>query len=234
MSVLFTRRGTTSSSPSLVVDDVFSANSWEKIIEACQMNQVPDAWVVGDSKPILLDGVEYQIDIIGKNHDIYSDGTGIAPLTFQMHDCHTKKHSINTTDTNRDGWVNSRIRTKIVPEFILLMPSEIQSALHKVNKLTSAGGTSNAIMTTADELFLLSEVETHGTTVQSKPGEGKQYEYYRKGNSAVKKASGTNTTHWLRSPVYSNSGNYCCINTGGDVRVTTPTSANGVAFAFCF
>lgn len=230
MSVLFTRRG---SSP-FRLDDTFSANTWEQIIEACQMNRVPDTWAVGDSKQMVIDNALYQIDIIGKSHDVYSDGTGIAPLTFQMHDCHTKKHAMNGSDVNRDGWEGSKLRTTRVPEFILLLPTEVQTALRKVNKLTSAGGTSNTIVTTEDDLFLLSEMETLGTTVQSKPGEGSQYEYYASGNTALKKTGTTNTSYWLRSPVYSNSSNYCVINTGGDVRVLAPTSSAGVSYAFCF
>ena len=230
MSVLFTRRG----GDVFGLYDGFAANSWTQIIEACQSNRVPESWVVGDSKFMAIDNEMYRIDIIGKNHDVYSDGTGNAPLTFQLHECPSKKHGMNNTDVNRDSWENSRMRTTRVPEFILTMPTEVQFALREVNKLTSAGGTSNTILTTADKLFLLSEVETLNTTAQSKPGEGNQYEYYSKGNTALKKTGTVNTNHWLRSPVASNASNYCCINTAGEVRVSPPTAALGVAFAFCF
>lgn len=230
MSVLFTRRG----NAPLLVDDVFSANSWEQIIEACQSNRVPETWVVGDSKMMLIDGAEYQIDIIGKNHDIYSDGTGNAPLTFQMHQCFSKKHSMHGSDVTRDSWEASRMRTTRVPEFIALMPSEVQLALRKVTKMTNAGGTSDVIIPTEDTLFLLSEIETLGTTARSEPGEGVQYEYYAKGNSAVKMTGTTKTEYWLRSPVVSSASYYCVINTSGAVRTYQPSSTSGVAFAFCF
>lgn len=230
MSVLFTRRG----GDLLYLNDKFEANSWEQIIKACQLNRVPDTWVVGNNKLMTIDNEVYQIDIIGKNHDVYSDGTGYAPLTFQMHDCHRIKHAMNGTDVNRDGWENSRMRTTRIPEFIALLPTEVQMALHEVNKLTSAGGTSNTIVTTADKVFLLSEVEVINTSSQSKPGEGTQYEYYAKGNSAVKKYIGVDSSYWLRSPVYSNSSNYCVINGAGAAKVLQPTASAGVAFAFCF
>lgn len=67
---------------------VFANNTWEQIIAACHNNEVPDTWKAADHKPMTIGGVDYQIDIIGKNHDDYSDGSGKAPLTFQLHDCY--------------------------------------------------------------------------------------------------------------------------------------------------
>ena len=72
--------------PLIELADAFAANSWETIIAACQSGNVPDSWAVGDSKPMAINGTNYQIDIIGKNHDVYTDGSGTAPLTFQLHD----------------------------------------------------------------------------------------------------------------------------------------------------
>lgn len=57
-------------------DPVFANNTWEQIIEACHNNEVPDAWKVADQKPMTIGGSDYLIDIIGKNHDDYSDGSG--------------------------------------------------------------------------------------------------------------------------------------------------------------
>ena len=68
-------------------DPVFANNTWEQIIAACHSGRVPSAWAVGNSKPMTIGGLDYQIDIIGKNHDDYSDGSGKAPLTCQLHGC---------------------------------------------------------------------------------------------------------------------------------------------------
>ena len=70
------------------LDADFSKNSWRTIIAACQNKQVPDTWNVGDSCMMAFGKKNYQIDIIGKNHDDYADGSGKAPLTFQMHTCY--------------------------------------------------------------------------------------------------------------------------------------------------
>ena len=69
----------------------FADNTWAQIIKACQKKIIPTTWKVGDQKAMTINGISYQIDIIGKNHDDYSDGSGKAPLTFQMHDCYADK-----------------------------------------------------------------------------------------------------------------------------------------------
>ena len=74
--------------PPLVLDPVFANNDWAAIIAACQRKQVPETWTVGDQKEMTI-GQSYMIDIIGKDHDTYADGSGTAPLTLQMHDCYT-------------------------------------------------------------------------------------------------------------------------------------------------
>ena len=87
----------------------FADNDWATIIKACHKNQVPDTWVVGNSKTILINGTEYQIDIIGKNHDDYTDGSGKAPLTFQLHDCYADVNRMNSSNTNSGGWRGLRL-----------------------------------------------------------------------------------------------------------------------------
>lgn len=56
----------------------FADNSWEEIIAAVQNNEVPDTWTAdGNSyKDMEINGTNYRIDIIGKNHDTYSTGGG--------------------------------------------------------------------------------------------------------------------------------------------------------------
>ena len=77
----------------------FANATWAQIIDACHKNKVPATWVVGNSKTMLIDGTEYQIDIIGKNHDDYADGSGKAPLTFQLHDYYGVVYSMNSSHT---------------------------------------------------------------------------------------------------------------------------------------
>lgn len=76
--VFFMSRGLPSNK---TYDPVFANNDWAAIIEACHANEVPDTWVADGScyKDMDIGGKAYRIDIIGKNHDDLSDGTGKAP-----------------------------------------------------------------------------------------------------------------------------------------------------------
>lgn len=215
-------------------DPVFANNTWEQIIEACHNNEVPDTWKVADQKPMTINGVDYQIDIIGKNHDDYSDGSGNAPLTFQMHDCYGTKHQMNSSNTNSGGWTSCAMRQTHLPAILSQMPTEVQNGIREVNKLTSAGSKSSTINTTADKLFLLSEIEIFGSTAYSKSGEGSQYAYYSEGNSKVKNLSGSANNWWERSPVGSSTAYFCRVNSSGTADYLYASNSRGVAFAFCF
>ena len=229
MSVFFRRRGKAS-----VLDDNFANNSWEAIIAACQSGRVPDSWAVGNSKAMTINGTDYQIDIIGKNHDTYTAG-GTAPLTFQMHDCYGTKHAMNSSDTNSGGWTSCAMRSTHLPAILALMPTEVQNGIREVNKLTSAGSQSATINTTADKLFLLSEIEVFGNTSYSKVGEGNQYAYYSAGNSKVKKFNGVANDWWERSPNGHGFAHFCYVNnSGGTDDYYRAGSSLCVAFGFCF
>ena len=228
MGVYFLRRGKAS-----ILDAIFANNSWEAIIAACQSGRVPDSWAVGDSKTMTINGADYQIDIIGKNHDTYTAG-GTAPLTFQMHDCYANFYSMYNFESNKYGWTNCTIRTGALPNILALMPSEVQSGIREVNKLTSAGDQSATIKTTADKLFLLSEVEIFGSTTYAKSGEGSQYDYYKAGNSKVKHQGSNKRMWWERSPRGDNSKDYCRVTTMGTAASDAAHNTNCVAFAFCF
>ena len=216
------------------IDAIFANNSWEAIIAACQSGSVPDTWKVADQKPMTINGVYYQIDIIGKNHDDYSDGSGKAPLTFQMHDCYGETKNMNSINTNNGGWTSCAMRQTHLPTILSQMPTEVQNGIRKVNKLTSAGNQSATINGTADKLFLLSEIEIFGSGSYSKRGEGTQYDYYKAGNSKVKKFNGSTDDWWERSPGGSGSAYFCRVDSRGDADYNNARVAYGVAFGFCF
>ena len=215
-------------------DPVFANNTWEQIIDACHNNAVPDTWNVADNKPMTINGVDYQIDIIGKNHDDYSDGSGKAPLTFQMHDCLATKYSMNTSNTNYGGWGSCALRTTLQSTIKGQLPSAVQSAIKSVTKKASAGSNSSTINSYNDTLFLLSEVEVFGSTTHSESGEGSQYAYYKAGNSKVKKFNGSATQWWERSPRAGDSTGFCFVNSYGYAGASNAAYSRGVAFGFCF
>ena len=214
-------------------DSVFANNTWEQIIKACHNNAVPDTWNVADQKPMTINGVDYQIDIIGKNHDTYAAG-GKAPLTFQLHDCYADKKDMNSSNTNSGGWKNSAMRRTHLPAILALMPTEVQNGIREASKKASVGGASSTIETVSEKLFLLSEVEIFGSTTYSAAGEGTQYDYYKAGNSKVKNRNGSKAPWLDRSPFAHNSTSFCTVYITGRADITDARNARGVAFGFCF
>ena len=148
--------------------------------------------------------------------------------------CYTSRYSPNPSNTNTGGWTSSQMRTGWLQNILNIMPTEVKSAIKEVNKLTSKGGVNSGINTTADKLFLLSEIEVFGTTSQSFGGEGTRYEYYTAGNSKIKTFSGSASNWWLRSPFKDNNTSFAYVNTSGVAKNSTANSTYGVVVAFCF
>ena len=211
----------------------FADATWAQIIDACHKNKVPTTWVVSNQKTMTINGTAYAIDIIGKNHDTYAAG-GKAPLTFQLHNCYADKKQMNSINTNSGGWTSCAMRQTHLPAILALMPTEVQNGIREVNKLTSAGNQSATINTTADNLFLLSEIEIFGNVSYSNSGEGTQYDYYKAGNSTEKNHNGSASFWWERSPYGGDSTFFCRVNGSGNANCSGASSASGVAFGFCF
>jgi hypothetical protein len=215
-------------------DPVFANNTWEQIIAACHNNEVPDTWKVADHKPMTIGGSDYLIDIIGKNHDDYSDGSGKAPLTFQLHDCYKIAKAMDSTASNVKGWTNCSMRVEHLPIILKQMPADVQSGIREVNKISSSGGKKPSLETTKDNLFLLSEVEVFGSSSNSLSGEGTQYDYYKAGNSTVKNFNGSAYDWWERSPTANSPRYYCNVKSTGSSVNSSANVTRGVAFGFCF
>ena len=125
------------------------------------------------------------------------------------------------------------MRKSNMATYLSQLTSAWQNAIKQVNKLSSAGSQSTTIKTTADKLFLLSEVEIFGSTSYSVSGEGTQYAYYKAGNSKVKNVSGSANCWWERSPCANYATNFCCVTSGGGASGSNAGGSYGVAFGFC-
>ena len=214
----------------IMIDPVFGNNSWAAIIKACQEKQVPDTWNVGDSCNMTINNKTYAIDIIGKNHDDYADGSGKAPLTFQMHTTYATQYKMNGAEYNNCGWKNCLVRTSnAFPKLKQVMPAEVVAALKAVTKKTTAGGASSSIDTTSDTLFLLSEIEVQGTRTHSYAGEGTQYAYYQTAANRKK-----NRAWYLRSPRINSTSCFCRTGWDGEADWSVASEVDGIAAAWCF
>ena len=172
----------------------------------------------------LTDGKTLTYRIIGINHDDLADGSGKEGLTFFTTSTNISSR-MNPDGMTIGGWEKSELRGKMNSgEIWNLMPSDVQSKVKSVRKLTNNvdSGIENkdaAVTATTDKLFLLSyseivdnpEVDDNGTkwppnTWLSK--EGTQYEVFRacKDKSQLWRCLSNDETFWERSlrPTYYN------------------------------
>lgn len=205
---------------------------WDFIDSVSKSGNAASVWSVGDKKTVAINGTNYQVQIIGFNHDTKTAG-GKAGITFQLVDCLNTTYQMNSSETNVGGWKSSEMRSHM-SEFFGQLDEDLQSVIKAVNKLTSAGDQSTTIDTTSDKLFLLSEVEIFGSNPHTKPGEGSQYTYYKAGNSTIKKVNGSANDWWTRSPTGNSSTYFCEVTSFRGGAYNYPANeSEGVSFGFC-
>lgn len=144
----------------------FEDNTWEEIITGCQNQEVPETWEVGDSKDVLINGKPYTVTIIGKNHDVYADGSGVAPLTFQVTEA-VGVHCMNTKNTNSGSWHSSDMYRYLHQEVLYSLEDMVKDNIRAVKKYSNLGGadTNNRatqVVESSNKLFLLSDAEITG------------------------------------------------------------------------
>lgn len=219
----------------------FCDTEWADIILACQNRDFPANWQVGDTKTMVIDGVEYNIMIIGKYHDSYADGSGKAPLTFQLVECYQTLAQMDPNMSTGACWQECAMRTTTLPQILELMP--VKDAIKEVNKVTRKKDNSG-VEIVVDKLFLLSQYEVYGNSVACEE-EGKQYEYYAEGGKRVKEYNGPDDCWWydyenvgpcwwLRSHSADYGNGFATVYGDGQRYGDYSDWYDGVAFAFCF
>lgn len=219
-----------------VVGDTLNDTTWDNIAIVSKLGKAQDYWKVGDTKTVAVNGVNYQFQIIGFDHDTLTTADGSrtkAGITFQLVDCLNTTYSMNGSNTNVNGWRGSTMRTSTMATLLNQLSSDLKSVLKFVNKVTSKGNNQSGLETTSDKLFLLSEIEVFGATQYSYAGEGKQYEYYTAGNSTIKKVNGSAGDWWERSPCSGSANYFCGVGSAGGAAVNSASYSSGVSFGFC-
>ena len=154
----------------------------------------------------LTDGKTLEYRIVGINHDDLADGSGKAGLTFEATNGALGEQCMDTKDISAGGWKEANLRQKMNSgEIWNLMPSDFQSKVKAVTKMTYNKGGSNAgtPSSTTDKVFLLSMNEIYGDFLQDgiRYADGTQYEYYKSKGVTRSNNSGasSNFFHWTRT-----------------------------------
>ena len=165
----------------------------------------------------LTNGETLEYRIIGINHDDLADGSGKAGLTFEATNGALSYQRMNATDTNAGGWEKSELRGRLnTGDLWSLLPSELQSKVKAVRKMTDnkGGGSAGTPSATTDKVFLLSTTEVYGDL----DSDGSQYEYYKSKGVSTSNYSGASSSnrHWTRSVSPSNSTSFRLVFSNGD------------------
>jgi hypothetical protein len=221
----------------LPAKDTLQNTSWANIALVAEAGKASEYWAVGDQKTValastVLGSTSIVVEILGFNHDNLTAG-GKAPITFGMVDCFVTAQAMNGSNTNAGSWGSCALRTTINGTVYNGLPADLKAVIKEVNKLTSAGSQSSTINTTADNLFLFSEIEIFGSTTYSFSGEGTQYSRFATAASRIKKVNGSASYWWERSPRSGNSTYFCGVGSSGAASYSGASTAHGVALGFC-
>ena len=214
------------------IGDNLNDTDWADIDICGRLGMAQQFFKVGDSKTVNIGGTNYEVQIIGFNHDDKVSG-GKAAYSFQLVDCLNQTQQMNTGNTNTGGWNGSAMRGRM-STYKSQLPAALRNVIKTVKKKSgTGGGSSSGTQQTNDDLFLLSEIEIFGTTTYSVAGEGTQYEWYKAGNSRIKKVNGSADFWWERSPFSGNTSSFCSVDSSGSANSSYAGSSRGVSFGFC-
>lgn len=214
------------------IGDNLNDTDWADIDICGRLGMAQQFFKVGDSKTVNIGGTNYEVQIIGFNHDDKVSG-GKAAYSFQLVDCLNQTQQMNTSNTNTGGWNGSAMRGRM-STYKSQLPAALRNVIKTVKKKSgTGGGSSSGTQQTNDDLFLLSEIEIFGTTTYSVAGEGTQYEWYKAGNSRIKKVNGSADTWWERSPYSGNTNYFCRVDSSGVASNNSADRSSGVSFGFC-
>lgn len=214
------------------IGDNLNDTDWADIDICGRLGMAQQFFKVGDSKTVNIGGTNYEVQIIGFNHDDKVSG-GKAAYSFQLVDCLNQTQQMNTSNTNTGGWNGSAMRGRM-STYKSQLPAALRNVIKTVKKKSgTGGGSSSGTQQTNDDLFLLSEIEIFGTTTYSVAGEGTQYEWYKAGNSRIKKVNGSANSWWERSPFSGGTNYFCGVNSSGYANFNDANFSFGVSFGFC-
>ena len=187
----------------------------------------------------LTKGAALEYRIVGIDHDDLADGSGKAGLTFEATNnaLSIGGEAMNFTNKNAGGWEASNLRNRLNSlDLWALLPSELQSKMKAVTKMTDnkGGGSADIPSATTDKVFLLSATEVYGN-FQS---DGTQYEFYKSKGVTSRKYNGASskfTYHWTRSVSQSNAASFYYVCSDGSSSYGPAFSSPSFVFpAWCF
>lgn len=228
---------------------VFSEATWDEIVEACQNDDVPESWQVGDENTIGLsnqwEGKSIVLQIWDKHHDyLAGDGYETAPLTLGMKSVMPQQNPFNGTllipysnsSSGMSGpsatWMDSNLYEDYIADIIeKAIPENVRKYIRNIKKEMTR---QDSIITKECRLFLPDEIELgFGNIYGVATTDSRQYPIFTDNSSRVK---GDINSWWTRTrEKNSYKVTMVCVNHDGSigVRITEYISKEAICFAFC-
>ena len=190
--------------------------------------------------PIALSSgtVVADMEIIGHNHDDLADDSGKAPLSFFVVDLPEIMQAMNKNQTNEGGWQDTDMRVFTNGDLLSALPSQLQSAIKPVYKISDGGYSNRVCVTTVDSCWLLSATEagfTSGSIHSFVNGQGQVYSaIFVNDDSRTKRVMDTTEDGrwWLRTSCFTEKF-FARIQTNGTIYSNSSDTSYYVAFGFC-
>lgn len=190
---------------------------------------------VGDEKPITLsNGENLTMQIIDFNHDVSSSGATI-PATLATKELMATSKYMNSTSTNAGGWSNSAMYTYLQSTVYDSLPDDLKAVITPAVKKSTEGSQSTNILSSTDNIFLLSYSEVGFSTSEPYISEGTKYAYFVNTTQRKKYKVGATSADiwWLRSPYPSYAHTFYCVDSSGGSGWNDAYGSYGVCFALC-
>lgn len=227
---------------------------------------IADYWAVGDIREIGLSAMSatyvgeshlsgtYKFAIADFDHDDLTtplNGHTKAAVTLTQVDClmdiDNRNNPVNGGSNTENGymdtyeisvgWKECR-RRRWCNEIYYNAIVGLKDIVKAVNKKTTDINASSITVTTADKVFLLSEIEIFGRRTGSGAGEGNQYQYYKNAianryKSPKWSSSYNSSCWWQRSHQYTSHFTFCYVDSSGAANWQTQHTPYGIAPCFC-
>ena len=217
-----------------------------------------DYWAVGDTRTVHLSAMEatsvgesheeQDVELVLMHAGEYklnkavASGRDTCSFVVGMKDALAEGGYMNSTNTNTGSWNGCARRTWCNNVFKNAIPSSLSPIFKQFKTITAETYNGTALQTSVDWFALPAEREIFGAgygyagngyanNTEAASTDIFQFTWYRTTANQIKKLgmTGSASYWWERSPRYSNSRSFCCVDSYGNASGNAASYAYGVA-----
>ena len=152
-------------------------------------------------------------------------------FTVIQKDCLKESGAMNPLGTSSGGWEEAPRRTWCNTTYRNALPAALKP-IFKQFKVTTANGTGSGTTVSTDYFSLFSEKEVFGTTYfanSTVESANTQLDYFKASGNRVKKANGSASYWWERSPYSGSPNRFCYVSSDGSANAYYAYGTYGLA-----